>query len=137
MAYGRDELDLYAQTDFNVRYDELQNDITDPASGETTGGSGSGASSLTSLTNTDNFVAISTPSPEVRQINKGSSVGNLWDKNAAAAITDPPTLTAGGLPIGAAYSQAEVTALRDALITLSDKVRDELAKLRTAGIQAT
>ncbi|MFN7930309.1 MAG: hypothetical protein U0Y68_20755 [Blastocatellia bacterium] len=97
--------------------------IQDPLSG---GGGGGGVVPVTGFASSDGFASVETPTPTTRDIKKGLNVGNLWDKDAAAAITDPPTLTVGGLPVGATYSQAEVTALRDALIALSDKVRDEL-----------
>lgn len=63
-----------------------------------------------------------------------TGLGTLATKNQGVAVADPPTLTAGGLPIGAAYSQSEMTALRDAVITLSDKVRELLGAIRGKAI---
>lgn len=129
---------LQRDTALQVTIDEITQGvrtIEDPATGDV--GGGGGAIPVTSIMSTDNFLAVTTPSTNARELARGSAVGDLWDKDPAAAVADPPTLTAAGLPIGAAYSQSEIVALRDALITLSDKVIEELAALRAAGIQAT
>lgn len=116
--------DLQATIETKQAVDDIQSGSTAMTNNETI--AGGGIVYINSVINSDGFISVTTPSPGVAEVSKGTGWGTLALKNFTVA----DLAAIGALPVSNPPTQAEVTQIATQLTTAWNKIQEILDALQ-------